>query len=152
MPAHRKPTAVLEAAGALDRNPGRHADRLNEPKPKLGAGTKPPSLSPEASAHWDELSAMLTESRVLSIDDSVALAMLCEDYAAWRIAQNKVNSASKADRESRVHDRDLARLHKAHNKLLDLLRDFGMTPASRSKVQAIPKDPKKNSFGALADG
>jgi hypothetical protein len=47
MPARRKPTALLEASGAFDRNPARRREREGEPVPEGPLGEPP--------AEWLEL-------------------------------------------------------------------------------------------------
>lgn len=146
----RKPTALLEASGSTKHDPKRYAERLaNEPKPdpvtaENSESIKPDYLTPIAASYWDECVALLEKSRVLTENDTIALAVLCEAYAEWRDASKKV----------RVEKSMLPAAHKRYNtaqaQLMKILSEFGMTPASRSKVQAAPKPPDENEFGKIA--
>lgn len=141
----RKPTALLEASGATKLNPARYADRASEPKPELlevdkGKSLRPSFLTKYAAEYWDDLVKLLSDSRVLSTSDTVALVQLAEAWGEWRDAHKKVRvDGSKIPSEYRRWD-------KANDRLLKTLREFGMTPASRSLVQAIPKPPDANKF------
>ena len=140
----RTPTAILEARGTIKHDPKRYADRALEPKPELGVSVKPSFLSPLASKHWNEFEAMLTKTRILTENDVISLAQLCEAFAEWRAATDKV-----VKEKSRLTS-DYRRMDLAFNRLLKIQQEFGMTPASRTRVQAVPKEKDANRFGQRA--
>jgi P27 family predicted phage terminase small subunit len=143
MPAPRKPTAVLEASGALAHDPKRHADRALEPKPDPGISVKPSFLSPIADKHWDEFVALLSKSRVICENDVISMAMLAEAYAEWREATDRINK-DKSRLPSARRDLD-----SAFNRFLKIQQEFGMTPAARAKVRVVSKAPTKNRYSNM---
>ena len=61
--------------------------------PLTGIPDKPDWLDPIASEEWDRLVAILTERRVLSRADGMALALLCSTYGSWRTAVSELAKA-----------------------------------------------------------
>lgn len=147
MGRRRQPTALLEASGAMKLNPGRYAERLaNEPEPQLGV-SQPSWLSERAKKHWDEFKEVADDMRVLTSADAFALAVLAEAFAEWFEANKRI-----ADKRGQPPlPRELSALDKGYKRFSDMLKEFGMTPASRSKVKVHSKKPKENEFGALAN-
>lgn len=112
-----KPTALKILEGV-------HPFRINGNEPQFGSGdTTPPAwLAPLAREHWEELAPILSRGRVLTEADRSALAVLCDDYSLWRT------------------DRILG--HKAKDRYIRMLCEFGLTPSSRSRIKAPPEKPK----------
>jgi P27 family predicted phage terminase small subunit len=108
--------------------------------PLTGAPDKPDWLDPIAAEEWDRLISLLTERRVISRADGMALELLCLTYALWRAVVSAMAESGpttetgsgtfKASPESIAADR-LGR------QLLAWLREFGLTPASRHSVTPI---------------
>jgi phage terminase small subunit len=116
MPAHRKPTAVLEASGAFDHNPSRRRARANEPKPAGPVGDPPAWLQLREKKCWTEL-VEAAPAGVLAKSDGIALATACVLFASI-----KARKASAAQ----------------YNQFRQYLQQLGMTAASRSNVQVTP--------------
>jgi phage terminase small subunit len=117
----RKPTA-LKVLHGTDR-----ADRANPSEPRPALGAEPPPWLPEtgvAREAWDRLAAVLTEMKVLTVADAEALALACVALADYLDAPSDADNWRRADA--------------AWKRYLYGLRDFGLTPASRSKVSAAP--------------
>jgi len=74
MPGPRKPTAILEATGAFDKNPNRK--RPLEPIAE-GEALKPKYLKGLASRLWDEFIPKLTKMGTLKAVDGPGLATWC---------------------------------------------------------------------------
>ena len=68
MPAHRKPTAVLQASGAIAKNPKRYVKRKSEPKPSGPLGEAPKHFNRALVPIWRELSLIAPPS-VLTASD-----------------------------------------------------------------------------------
>jgi P27 family predicted phage terminase small subunit len=145
--ARKKNLAELEASGQLKHNPARYADRDLEPTPPVPDELQPPTwLSHDtAKKHWPEFFETAKKMRVFTESDEFALAMLAESFAEWREAIMRVNG-----KPGPKLPRDLSALDKAHRRFLEMLRDFGMTPAARAKVKMHSKPPKENRFGSMA--
>lgn len=120
MPRARKPTAVLQFTGAYKKDPNRAESRKDEPKPSGGIGEPPAHLSDEQKKLWFELVGQSLPG-VLSNADRTILELTVRALEQIRI----------------VYD------PKIGPQLNQYLQQLGMTPAARSKVQAV-KDTKKD--------
>jgi phage terminase small subunit len=111
-----KPTALKILEGA-------QPCRINFDEPRFGEGNAeaPVWLDGLAREHWDELAPLLARSRVLSDGDRTSLALLCVLYQRWR---------------------DNSFDNQAQDRYLRLSLEFGLTPASRSRIKARPEKPK----------
>lgn len=150
----RLPTATLEASGAYKKNPQRRDERANEPEPEAGAA-KPPGMSLEAERHWPVMAKILEDAGVLTRMDGLALGVYCETYARWRDAldafnRQRVVSVGTGKTRKLVPNPQHDIADKAQSQLVRLMTEFGMTPASRSKVSGRKKAPGPNRFGAIA--
>lgn len=120
-----KPTALKILEGA-------QKCRINFDEPQYAPGSiEPPDwLAGLALDHWRELAPVLGAGRVLSAADRTALALLCVLYQRWR-----------TDPDDR----------KATDQYVRLCLEFGMTPASRSRIKAPPEKPK-DDLGEFLEG
>ena len=121
--------------------------------PLTGAPEKPEWLDAEASAEWDRLIAILTERRVISKADGMALALLCSTYSAWRSAAEALAKEGPAVETGSGGFKPSPELQAAdrHRKQpLSWLREFGLTPASRHTVPPIV-DVAKDSLEAFLE-
>jgi phage terminase small subunit len=128
MPAHRKPTAVLEAAGAFKLNPDRGRDRALEPQGVGELGGPPDWLQPELVNIWLELSAVLPKG-VGTATDRQAFSVLCR----YTVEQRTLGMLESKDA----------------SQYLKLLSVFGMTPADRSRIKLPPQVEEENAFAGL---
>ena len=152
MPNHRKPKQLKIIHGTFrqDRNP------KNEPDPmKIVEPPKPPShLGKYAKKRWKSLTAEFVEIGMLTVLDLQALEILCEQYDQYRQAHDAVYRYR--DDEGKLRRRTLGEYLEgknsqtipelqAMNRHFDsyrrLLTEFGMTPASRNKIE-LPEPEK----------
>ena len=138
-----KPTKMKEAAG----NPGKRRLNDREPKPEVGAPRMPAWLPARAKAEWKRIVPELERLGLLTVIDLAALASYCVAYSeveaatrtlekegricVWSIFDKqgvKVGERLKAHPAVQMQ-RDAARLVK------QFISEFGLTPASRSRVQ-----------------
>jgi P27 family predicted phage terminase small subunit len=142
----QKPEALRRLQGSGVR-PHQH----RQPRPKLGRPGKPAYLSACASAYWDEGAALLEGEHRLSESDGPWLcnyAEACADYQKWRAASDiapltqvkvSVDGAGVEHQEVRVHPvHQQVRL--ARKALTELLKEAGLTPASRARVSVPSED------------
>ena len=142
-----KPTALKELAG----NPGKRALNHQEPKPR----SKRPKMPLEFKAtrkefHWRLLTRELAGMQLLSSADGDAIAMYCDYYARWEEATKQL-----ADNGMIVHTENgfpvqspyLGIANKAMAAMQRLLIEFGMTPASRSRIH-LPEGKPDDQFEA----
>lgn len=129
----RKPTHLHVVSGSAKKHPDRMRERENEPAPS-GADLRdmdaPDHLDKMHAELWNELRHQL-HPRVSSEQDATAFEALVRLVMTMRLG----NAAAA----------DFARLQA-------YLGEFGMTPASRSKVAQSKKPEAPKGFAALKAG
>lgn len=143
-----KPTALKVLAG----NPGHRPLNDAEPMPELAMPKCPAHLSKEGKAEWKRLAAELHTLGLLTRIDRAALAAYCEVWARWVMAEKKLqaegctaltpNGYATKNAWLTIADKALEQMHR-------YLVEFGMTPASRSRVRA--DGAKKENEPSIAD-
>lgn len=118
----RKPTAILEAVGAFERNPNRR--RPNEPIPRTGVGGAPEALSCDFATVWDE------------IIDMVPCGVLGNSDRAWIEITARMLCEYRRDPEGMTG----AKLRQLHI----FLSKLGLNPSDRSRLSLIP-EPEEES-------
>lgn len=126
MGAPKKPTALRELHGTLNRNKDRN--NPGEPVPTKGIGPAPEHLNEMQSQAWDEIVGMMYPG-VLGEADRIALEIMAKLLVDFRTNYEDFTGAK------------LARLE-------GMLARFGMTPSDRTKI-VVPKGEKKNPFSEL---
>lgn len=145
---------VPTALKLLRGNPGHRPINENEPKPDPGA-EMPDDLSPQAAEIWPQIAEQLQRANVLTQIDAPALALYCEAYARWKDANDKVVKLGAVVRSPNgfpMQSPYLPIANKAFEQMRRMLIEFGMTPASRSKVTAVSKNGPKNRFDKFKGG
>lgn len=154
----RKPTpSHLKLVRGTNR-----ADRANrsEPKPSRARPSAPGHMSDRAREAWDYVVGILDRMGVLTEADALAVELLCEARADWLSARDLISANGGETYEStndatgqtliKVHPA-VAMRNDAARRMQSLLAEFGMTPSSRSKVQAKDgdgdQDPAASYFG-----
>lgn len=140
--ARPKPTILKKLSGTLRK------DRTNdnEPQPEPLGKEIPKHLSKEAREYWRESFALLTKVRILTETDADSLALYCESKARWVHAKQKLEEDGLviiAQSGFPVQNPYLQIANKCHEQMLKLLTEFGMTPSSRTKVNATPNGDKE---------
>jgi hypothetical protein len=116
---------MLEISGAIQRNPKRYLDRVNEPQVDAGIGQPPNSLSVQEQKIWKEIS---NDVSWLKVTDRLSLEMVCRLVAKLRDGSIKIMEMSA---------------------LITTLRCLGLTPADRSRVNVSPTTNHKNEWISL---
>ena len=134
-----KPTAIKELSG----NPGKRAQPPNEPKPaiKLPAPTR--WLSDDGRAEYRRVGRLLVKIRVMTEADQVALAAYAQNYVMWVNAMREIatDGLVQTQPSGRVIVSPMFEVMKhAERDMRRYLLEFGMTPASRTRVQAQTED------------
>jgi P27 family predicted phage terminase small subunit len=130
-----KPTAIRIAEGNRSRRP------LNErePRPSAVCPRMPKHLDKTAQREWRRLAPMLERMGVLTEVDGIALANLCVDCSILQQAQeslSKTGLLSKSGRSGLIHQSPLLNIISVTtDRVTRALREFGLTPASRSRIQ-----------------
>jgi P27 family predicted phage terminase small subunit len=129
-----KPTALKNLQG----NPGKRAINHREPQPNPARPPPPKWLSEAARNQWDRLAKDLHEAGLLTYIDQLALALLCENYSIWYDAKKEVDTEGivcVSDKGNRYQNPSVGVMHTAQKNLISLMREFGMTPSSRSTIK-----------------
>jgi len=152
--AGRKP--VPRALKILRGNPGKRALGKREPKPLPGVPRMPGHLSARAKAAWKSIGPELDRMGVLTLADAKALELLCDAYAEYRAARDAVEKEGLTYETfgpsgSMTRPRpEVAIASDAWRRIAAMLREFGMTPSSRTKVSmADANDKPGNPFAEL---
>lgn len=128
----RKPTNVLELAGAFKKNPDRGRDRENEPDTDGEIGDPPEWLNESEKTCWLELVGLCHEGVLCAADRPFM------EYGARVWAQ--LRDSDEIDPKLGI-------------RFETVCARLGMTPADRSKVSGKKKDAGKDpysEFGAAA--
>jgi P27 family predicted phage terminase small subunit len=136
----RLPTELKKQRGTLRK------DRLNENEPKLPSVIPPiPTwLSEDGQKAFSELSNLLHDMSVLTQADELALTLLCDAYSEYKNAKEVVNQLgatveimSREGNSKPTIRPEVQIANQAFVRVFQLLKEFGLTPSSRAKVNAI---------------
>jgi P27 family predicted phage terminase small subunit len=155
---NRKPTAVKKVQG----NPGKRRLNKREPKPKPGMPAMPVGMPVEACAEWQRMAPILEKMGVLTVADGPALAAYCKLHAQVLQAEAAIKKygivLATLDGETGVA---VLRKNPAVTVKSESLRlvkafllEFGLTPASRSKLtvtEGRDLEPDVKAQNALED-
>ena len=130
-----KPTALKE----LEGNPGKRQLNMNEPKPLARAPTCPKWLEDEAKKEWKRLAKKMEQLGVLTEVDMAAFAGYCQAYARWKAAEEFRSKHGAIVKTPSGYWQQVPQVSIAQQYLKDmqkLAEQFGLTPASRSRIIA----------------
>jgi P27 family predicted phage terminase small subunit len=164
----RKPTPT--PLKILRNNPGRRPLNAREPKPRAGVPTAPDWMSAEAKAEWKRIVPELRALRLLTLVDRAGLVAYCQAYAELQICTRKLNEEGRTIQEpilgddvvegkklktvvgAKVKKHPLVSAQRdAFARVRAFIAEFGLSPASRSRVNTIgggdeDKDPLQELF------
>jgi phage terminase small subunit len=139
----------------MNGNPSRRPLPENEPKYAPGVPDRPVGMTAGARKQWDTLVSEMAASGVLRMVDAGALAMLCEDLAMldslrkglYQMVREIKNQAKAQGKKvpggalvhlSRTTEgrRTLSTIQELKAQIIIQRREFGLTPASNSRVEA----------------
>jgi|SRR5579863_5363556 len=136
---NRKPSKVKKVQG----NAGKRKANTREPKPRPGVPALPIGVTGEARREWDRIVPILEKMAVLTTADGPALAAYCKLHelklkaeaavAKYGIVIAKVDEAGV----SVLRKNPAVSIIESSSRLIrSFLQEFGLTPASRTKVAA----------------
>lgn len=153
----RKPTALLEAEGAFKKNPKRKVERKNEPTFRKGV-IRPKHLKGLASATWDALVEEMDAIGLLQRVDSQALEAACVAYAQAVSAENAIAkhgmTYSVVDQIGNEIPRkrpEVDVLNAAWGRYRSFCTEFGLTPASRSRLGVGKQEDQPKTLAEVLD-
>lgn len=152
MPKPRVPTQIKVIRGTFRRNEA----PANEPQPDLlKAAPKPPAhLNKWAKHMWKDIAGKLLTLGMLTDIDIYTLEVLCEQYGIYRelkdaithrqtpVGREKISIAQYLAGQNSQTIPEYAAMRAAFERYSALLKEFGLSPASRSRMD-IPREPPK---------
>jgi len=150
--SRRKPTILR----MVDGNRGKRPPPKNEAKVSPGLPTPPDFLCEVALAEWDRVAADLYKVGLLTELDRAALAAYCTAYARYVKAEQALAQLAEDDpvnggltvtttNGNVVQNPMLGIARRANADALRAAAAFGMTPASRSGVEARPPETEDDA-------
>lgn len=139
-----KPTAMKE----LEGNPGRHPLNEREPKPEKKAPRCPKWLEEEGKKEWKRLAKQMEEIGILTEVDMAAFASYCQAYARWKEAEEFITQHGTIVRTPSGYWQTVPQVSIAQTylKIMNKIAEqFGLTPASRSRIIAGNESGKKTN-------
>ena len=137
----RKPTRLKIAQG----NPGKRPLNTCEPQPESGDQGCPTWLDGEAKAEWRRVTKELDRLGLLTKVDRASLACYCQAWAEFYEAKRELKKHGSrtitTDKGFALNHPAVSRMNAAWKAIRAFAGQFGLDPASRSKLHA----PAKNS-------
>ncbi len=131
MPRPRTPIAKALASGAVDKNPKRFANRLNEPSPRADLGPAPMYFTPEQIELWQAL-----------VDRVPAGVLTAADCYIVELAVLLLEKLRRGD----IKPVEIGHLRAS-------LGSMGLTPADRGKVNgAHEPSPQEDPLAVILGG
>lgn len=148
----RQDPAVLEAAGAYKNHPSRRPKDMPQFIP--GAPDMPSIVesSEQASWYWNWCCQVLSEAGVLTTACAPLLTIHALDWAQlmWLYEQTKEgNVATIGATGGPITSPEASQLHLHANRFLKELTEFGLTPASKSKIVATAAKKESDPFAEM---
>jgi len=113
---------------------------------------KPPTfLKGSARAEWMRLVPLLTECGLATELDRAALATICTAWGRIVECEKKIHDHGLMILSPKKHPIPspyLAIANKAREEMMRALCEFGMTPSSRTKIEATPTPEMSSSDAA----
>lgn len=119
------------------------ADRMNpdEPQPRVVLPDPPPDLGADARAEWYERGEVLERLGLLTESDVPAFESYCRAWGKYKAAERALveeGTVIKAPSGYPVQNPHLGISNRELTKCMQFWAEFGMMPASRSRVR-VPK-------------
>ena len=136
-------------------NPGKRALNKREPKPALADPAYPDHLDAGAKQEWDRLLPILRTMRVLTEADGILLANLCSALSTQYKAQETMKKTGLLVKRGKEDAPwyQVSPLQGLINEQMQIVKglcaEFGLSPASRARVQTVAEPEKKDERWAV---
>lgn len=144
------PTAIKLVRG----NPGCRPINQDEPKPPQADLTPPAVLDGLALEKWTEMTALLSGMGVFTQADRHPLMRYCMMFDQWAALEKHCKEHGSTQITSTGYSQVTAEATLAKSlrkELLEIERQFGMTPASRSSMKVSSASAPQNPLAAFAE-
>ena len=150
-----KPTNLRLVEGTLNKK----SYKQNEVMPDVMEPVLPPHLSADAFGEWVRIMPLLLSNRLVTEIDTVALALYCQAYGRWVIAERKITLmqvdgddgfTTKAPSGYLVQNPYLSIANRAMEDCHKYLQQFGLSPSSRTRISVAPDGEKVGKGKAAA--
>lgn len=139
------PTALKLARG----NPGKRPINKLEPKPSSADVLRSPAgMNAQARKRWRQVARHLHDSGILTVLDTGALRLYCDAYARYLDASDIIEAEGLIieTEYTKKANPAVAILNQSADCMLKIMRDFGMTPSSRTGLEVLPPKNKPGDF------
>ena len=144
----RKPTALK----VLEGNPGKRPLPLHEPKPAPIMPECPSWFDAEAKSFWHKYGPKLHALGLLTEIDGPAFEAVCQRYSLWVKCEKRMKAKGLVKKLDTGYEQQRPEVSIAKNALADVkafLTEFGMTPASRSRISLKLDDADEDDMEKL---
>ena len=145
-----KPTMLKRLAG----NPGGRRLNANEPQPVWASAENAPVwLTPAGRMVWRDMAPKLERAGLLTELDERLLGLFCESFAMYLAARKSIGKTGESRRTGQVKPA-LTLMKGALNTAIRLGVEFGLTPASRSRLSVKPpqEESQASKFFGFGNG
>jgi P27 family predicted phage terminase small subunit len=143
-----KPTAVR----LYEENLGKRPLNPLEPRPRVIEPPCPSHLDVEGRRMWRKLVPILQRMRVLTEADGIALGNLCDSYSTMVQAQKKLRETGMLLKtpSGYVQQNPLISIVSSSMETVNkLAKEFGFTPAARTRICAEPLEQEMDEIERL---
>lgn len=148
----------------LQGNPGKRPINQSEPKPTPVAPRRPSWLVGEAKKEWERIAPELERVGLLTVVDGSTLASYCQWWAIYLQATKELKVHLQKEKkltvtyintqgaENEVPHPSIAIAEKASKNIKAFCTEFGLTPASRARMEVKPiegKDPMEELLSGV---
>ncbi len=155
MPNHKKPTNLKILMG----NPGRRPLPENEPMPMpIVEPPKPPAwMNKDGKAMWARISVELERIGLLTVADLETFAAACHQWGVYVECQKHIKQhgrththTNKAGEANEVKRPEVSIGEKALDQYRAFMTEFGLSPASRTRIEVKPSETESEMEGLLS--
>ena len=132
----------------MEGYPGKRALNPHEPKPTVGEPTMPKGMSAGARRYWRSFVDMLIGIRVLTEADGQALKVLCVNLDECDDLQKSIKKTGWLIKNpsGAIHTNPLVAVEmQKRREVMNGLKEFGLTPSARTRVQAVGPERKMSA-------
>ena len=149
---YRGPAPKPSSLVLLEGNPGKRPTNKLEPQPRRAAPKCPAYLDENAKTEWRRLVPVLRRMKVLTEADYMALSSLCQAYSTMVKAQSKLTESGLLFKTQSGYVQQsplLSIVNSCVETITRLAREFGLTPASRTRLQMLSETNEAQADGIL---